>query len=70
MKSLHKAEIVQTNQVARVKAERDIMATADNDWIVRLYYSFQDQHSLYFVMEYVPVSHRLVLLAACSHQSD
>ena len=28
-------------QVAHVKAERDILAEADNEWVVKLYYSFQ-----------------------------
>ena len=56
MKSLRKADIVRQNQVAHVKAEREILASADNEWIVRLYYSFQDVEFLYFVMEYVPVS--------------
>jgi serine/threonine-protein kinase LATS1/2 len=56
MKVIRKADILQANHVARVKAEREIMASADSDWIVRLYYSFHDQRNLYFVMQYVPVS--------------
>ena len=58
MKTLRKSEIVQKGQIAHVKAERDILSTADNDWLVRLYYSFQDKANLYFVMEYVPVRAR------------
>jgi serine/threonine protein kinase len=34
--------------------ERDIMAHADSDWIVRLHYAFQDARFLYMVMEYMP----------------
>lgn len=34
--------------------ERDIMAHANSDWIVHLYYAFQDNHFLYMVMEYMP----------------
>ena len=30
-----------TPKVAHVKAERDILAEADNEWVVKLYYSFQ-----------------------------
>eukprot|EP00912_Choanoflagellata_sp_UC4_P000183 UC4_evm4s118 len=48
MKTLRKAEM------AHVKAERDILAEADNEWVVKLYYSFQDHQNLYFVMDYVP----------------
>ena len=41
MKTLKKSHVVENNQVAHVIAEKDILAEADNDWIVRLYYSFQ-----------------------------
>lgn len=54
MKILHKTDIFNRNQAAHVKAERDILAEADNEWVVKLYYSFQDEESLYFVMDYVP----------------
>uniref|UniRef100_A0A0L8GU42 non-specific serine/threonine protein kinase n=3 Tax=Octopus bimaculoides TaxID=37653 RepID=A0A0L8GU42_OCTBM len=54
MKTLRKADVLQRNQVAHVKAERDILAEADNEWVVKLYYSFQDKDYLYFVMDYVP----------------
>ena len=54
MKSLRKADVVRRNQVAHVKAERDILAEADNEWVVKLYYSFQDAECVYFVMEYIP----------------
>jgi hypothetical protein len=55
MKALSKADVIARKQVAHVKAERDILAEADNEWVVRLHYSFQDQRHLYFVMDYVPV---------------
>ena len=54
MKTLRKSEVLKRNQVAHVKAERDILAEADNEWVVKLYYSFQDRDNLYFVMDYVP----------------
>lgn len=55
MKTLRKRDVLRRRQVAHVKAERDLLAdaAADNRWVVRLYYSFQDAESLYFVMEYV-----------------
>src|SRR5260363_309585 len=52
MKTLRKKDVLNRNQVAHVKAERDILAEADNEWVVKLYYSFQDKDSLYFVMDY------------------
>ncbi|KAK7493110.1 hypothetical protein BaRGS_00015631 [Batillaria attramentaria] len=54
MKTLRKSDVLKRNQVAHVKAERDILAEADNEWVVKLYYSFQDHQYLYFVMDYVP----------------
>ncbi|OWZ21758.1 AGC/NDR protein kinase [Phytophthora megakarya] len=56
LKSLEKSAMVLKNQVGHVKAERDILASADqdNNWLVTLHYSFQDDHRLYMVMEYLP----------------
>lgn len=54
MKVLRKMDVYKRNQVAHVKAERDILAEADNEWVVKLYYSFQDRDNLYFVMDYIP----------------
>ena len=54
MKTLNKQDVLKRNQIAHVKAERDILAEADNEWVVKLYYSFQDREHLYFVMEYIP----------------
>lgn len=54
MKMLRKSEVLKRNQVAHVKAERDILAEADNEWVVKLYYSFQSRDNLYFIMDYVP----------------
>ncbi|XP_038076850.1 serine/threonine-protein kinase LATS1-like [Patiria miniata] len=62
IKTLRKAEVLQRNQVAHVKAERDILAEADNEWVVKLYYSFQDHESLYFVMDYIPGGDLMSLL--------
>ncbi|XP_060943951.1 serine/threonine-protein kinase LATS2 [Limanda limanda] len=62
MKTLRKKDVLNRNQVAHVKAERDILAEADNEWVVRLYYSFQDRDSLYFVMDYIPGGDMMSLL--------
>lgn len=45
-----------------MKAERDILAEADSPWIVRLFFSFQDDACLYFIMEYVPGGDMMTLL--------
>lgn len=53
MKTLRKKDVFRRKQVAHVKAERDLLAEADSNWVVKLYYSFQDSQCLYFVMEYI-----------------
>lgn len=62
MKTLRKTDVLKRNQVAHVKAERDILAEADNEWVVKLYYSFQDTNHLYFVMDYIPGGDLMSLL--------
>jgi len=41
------------NQVAHIRAERDVLALADNPWVVKLEHSFQDPNNLYLVMEFL-----------------
>ena len=41
-------------QTAHVRAERDILSEADCEWVVKMYYSFQDYNNLYLVMEFLP----------------
>ena len=52
MKVLDKAEMLKRNKVRRVLAEREILVTVDHPFIVTLYYSFQSETKLYFVMDY------------------
>ncbi|ETO30972.1 hypothetical protein RFI_06147 [Reticulomyxa filosa] len=54
MKSLLKKKMIEKNQVHYVQTERDLMVTADNWLLVKLYLSFQDAVHLYFVMEFCP----------------
>mmetsp|Transcript_5045 Transcript_5045/g.7791 ORF Transcript_5045/g.7791 Transcript_5045/m.7791 type:complete len:359 (-) Transcript_5045:704-1780(-) len=54
MKVMAKAEMFKKNQIAHIQAERDVLACADNPWIVKLYHSFQDKKNLYLVMEFLP----------------
>ena len=41
-------------QTAHVRAERDILSEADCEWVVKMYFSFQDPLNLYLVMEFLP----------------
>ena len=40
-------------QVAHVRAERDILVEADHEWVVKMFYSFQDATNLYLIMEFL-----------------
>jgi serine/threonine protein kinase len=48
MKTLKKSVVVERKQVAHVIAEKDILAESENEWIVKLFYSFQVSKSLLF----------------------
>jgi serine/threonine protein kinase len=54
MKILRKEDMLQKEQVAHVRAERDILVEADHQWVVKMYYSFQDPINLYLIMEFLP----------------
>ena len=54
MKILRKCDMVEKEQVAHVRAERDILVEADHQWVVKMYYSFQDPANLYLIMEFLP----------------
>ena len=62
MKVLRKAEMVEKEQVAHVRAERDILVEVDHTWVVKMFYSFQDVDSLYLVMEFLPGGDIMTLL--------
>lgn len=63
MKKIKKSQVYQENHMAHVMAERDILAEADNEWIVKLHYSFQDERYLYFILEYLPGGDMIALLS-------
>jgi len=54
MKSLPKTEMVKNDQLAHVRAERDVLVKSNSPWIVQLHYSFQDPTNLYLIMEFLP----------------
>merc|ERR1719325_159684 len=49
---MKKSEMIAKKQVTHIRAERNLLAAADNTWLVKLLYSFQDDTWLYLVMEY------------------
>ncbi|CAG9466195.1 unnamed protein product [Pedinophyceae sp. YPF-701] len=62
MKKLRKSEMLRRGQVDHVRAERNLLAEVSSHWIVKLYYSFQDDEFLYLVMEYLPGGDMMTLL--------
>jgi len=62
MKILRKADMLEREQVAHVRAERDILVEADHQWVVKMFYSFQDPMNLYLVMEFLPGGDMMTLL--------
>ncbi|KAI0232793.1 Rho-associated protein kinase 2 [Lamellibrachia satsuma] len=54
MKMLSKFEMIKRSDSAFFWEEREIMANANSDWIVKLHYAFQDNRYLYMVMDYMP----------------
>jgi len=62
MKVLRKSEMVEKEQVAHVRAERDILVEVDHTWVVKMFYSFQDSENLYLVMEFLAGGDVMTLL--------
>lgn len=54
LKVLSKAEIIRGNQLSHVRHEKEVLASLQHPFIVRLVDSCQDEGNLYMVMEYVP----------------
>lgn len=53
LKSMNKTEMVKRDEALCLWEEREIMALSNSDWLVRMYYSFQDPVNIYMVMEFV-----------------
>ncbi|CAE7375263.1 sax-1 [Symbiodinium sp. CCMP2456] len=54
MKQMNKKEMVFKNQVHHVRAEKEALSSAKDDWVIGLHYTFQDDQYLYMVMDYLP----------------
>ncbi|XP_068658324.1 probable serine/threonine protein kinase IREH1 [Aristolochia californica] len=52
IKVLKKADMIRKNAVESILAERDILISVRNPFVVRFFYSFTCQENLYLVMEY------------------
>ena len=50
---MKKKDLIRKNMVESVNNERNILALANNPFVVRFYYSFTSRENLYIVMEYL-----------------
>ncbi|KAL8926476.1 MAG: hypothetical protein Q9172_001779 [Xanthocarpia lactea] len=62
LKSLVKTEMFKKDQLAHVRAERDILAESDSPWVVQLHTTFQDPTYLYMLMEFLPGGDLMTML--------
>lgn len=62
LKSLVKTEMFKKEQLAHVRAERDILAESDSPWVVKLHTTFQDNTYLYMLMEFLPGGDLMTML--------
>ncbi|KAJ5071523.1 hypothetical protein M0811_10155 [Anaeramoeba ignava] len=53
IKVLRKNDMIQKNQTEHIKTEKNILTRTVNDFVVKLFYSFQTKKYLYLVMEYM-----------------
>ena len=55
LKSIRKDRMLKKNHRERLLAEKSLLSVAGNsEWVVELRRTFQDQHNLFMVMEYLP----------------
>eukprot|EP00929_Paragymnodinium_shiwhaense_P024977 TRINITY_DN15218_c0_g1_i1.p1 TRINITY_DN15218_c0_g1~~TRINITY_DN15218_c0_g1_i1.p1 ORF type:complete len:643 (+),score=139.29 TRINITY_DN15218_c0_g1_i1:86-2014(+) len=54
LKQMKKSEMVSKNKLHHVRAEKEVLAKAGEDWVTRLHYTFQDDEYLYMVLDYLP----------------
>lgn len=54
LKVLNKRLLTKTDETRHVLTERDILTNTRSEWLVKLYYAFQDPESVYMAMEFVP----------------
>lgn len=53
MKMIDREKTIEKSQESYIESEINIMRNLNSNYIVKLYYSFQDEDYLYFVMDYM-----------------
>ncbi|KAI8913470.1 kinase-like domain-containing protein [Gorgonomyces haynaldii] len=54
IKKMSKKILKQLNETQHILTERDVLASGQDPWLVKLLYAFQDAEFVYLAMEYVP----------------
>ena len=54
LKVVDKHLVLRNNYTEYIRTERKLLDRLDSPWIVNLHFTFQDAHSLYFVLELCP----------------
>lgn len=54
LKVVDKHLVLRNNYTEYIKTERTLLDRLDSPWVVNLHFTFQDTHSLYFVLELCP----------------
>ncbi|KAI9334040.1 kinase-like domain-containing protein [Obelidium mucronatum] len=54
LKKMSKRALKKMGEVQHVLTERDILTRANSEWLVKLFYAFQDMENVYLAMEFVP----------------
>ena len=62
VKILDKRQIIREKKVKYVTVEKEVLNKLNHELVIKLFYTFQDEHSLYFVLEYAPRGDLLGLL--------
>eukprot|EP01097_Dermamoeba_algensis_P007658 TRINITY_DN48_c0_g1_i1.p1 TRINITY_DN48_c0_g1~~TRINITY_DN48_c0_g1_i1.p1 ORF type:complete len:428 (-),score=98.00 TRINITY_DN48_c0_g1_i1:279-1562(-) len=53
MKILNKSAVVKNDEIQHAKSEKAILQKINHPFLVNLYYTFQDEKNLFFVMEFI-----------------
>ena len=66
MKVLSKPHVVKRKQVDHTRTEREVLGSIDHPYLVSMYYAFQNDRKLYFVLDYLPGGDMCVRVRACA----
>lgn len=65
MKVLKKEKVEKRKQEKHVRIERDVLINVEHPFVIKFYYSFQNERKLYFILEYCPGKEILLAIYFC-----